>query len=252
MVYGYGPQGGVPSLAIVGQALSDPLGTLTSSKTIRAGTASPSQGRYGDYFGAAIDPSDTTVAWVAGEYVGNGACQTDPKLYTPCWGTFVSSMRVHLGISDSRIFDGYSVQTIGGLDINLASLTVNGTVTVQASGNSTFSRTYNVAGIVLNLQSNGGYRALFIVNIGVTPRLSSDIEVILTVGTSATLNLYVSKSLDINFDGTVDQDDLNLYSGPCYGQPASCDPRLDVNADGTIGILDVALVADFQGAVDLR
>ncbi len=47
-------------------------------------TAAPSVCRYGDYFGAAADPSDPGLIWIEGEYEKTGAI----------WSTYIASIRV--------------------------------------------------------------------------------------------------------------------------------------------------------------
>jgi len=87
VVYGYSSATNstccYPSLAVTGQATSDPRGSYRQPVTIKRGTADEPTNRYGDFFGAAVDPNDPTRLWVAGEYhrISN-------------WSTFIDSMRV--------------------------------------------------------------------------------------------------------------------------------------------------------------
>ncbi len=85
VVYGYSSANNYPSLAITGQATTDPAGSLAPAVTIKAGIAPNTSGRYGDYFGAGVDPSNSTIVWVSGEYgnTSNGA-----------WATFIANMNV--------------------------------------------------------------------------------------------------------------------------------------------------------------
>ena len=57
-----------PSLLVTGRDPTDPANTLQNVVTIRAGTANDESTRYGDYFGAATDPTGTSTFWVAGQY----------------------------------------------------------------------------------------------------------------------------------------------------------------------------------------
>jgi len=59
-----------PSAMATGRASSDPVNTLQTPATIKSGTAIDTSTRYGDYFGAATDPTPTSSStfWVAGEY----------------------------------------------------------------------------------------------------------------------------------------------------------------------------------------
>ncbi len=88
VVYGYSSSTIFPSLAITGRAISDPFGSLVQPKNLKLGSADQTSGRYGDYFGAGVDPSSTTTVWVAGEYTSNAG---------GVWSTFIASMNVTSG-----------------------------------------------------------------------------------------------------------------------------------------------------------
>ncbi len=68
LVYGFSNSTIYPSLAVTGQLTSDPLDSLGQPLTIKLGSANDTSGRYGDYFGAGVDPFDPGTVWVAGEY----------------------------------------------------------------------------------------------------------------------------------------------------------------------------------------
>ena len=91
VVYGFSSLSIHPSLAVTGQATTDPAGSLAPSVTIKSGNQDDAFGRYGDYFGAGLDPSDTGVVWVAGEYHTSisGSCDAFGE---SCWSTFVDRM----------------------------------------------------------------------------------------------------------------------------------------------------------------
>ena len=86
VIYGYSSSTVSPSLALTGQSVFDQSGALAPALTIKAGNSSNPTGRYGDYFGAAVDPSNSTIVWIAGEY-GNTA--NGP------WATFIANMNLH-------------------------------------------------------------------------------------------------------------------------------------------------------------
>jgi hypothetical protein len=90
IVYGYSSSTIYPSLAVTGQASGAKTGTLATAQVVRQGSANDTSGRYGDFFGAGVDPSDTTVVWVAGEYhnIATGGCGYGLN----CWATFIASM----------------------------------------------------------------------------------------------------------------------------------------------------------------
>ncbi len=76
VTFGTSSVAGYPALMVASQLLGDPANTLQSPTVLRAGSAPYSTGctsgvcRYGDYFGAASDPADPSLVWVAGEYAG--------------------------------------------------------------------------------------------------------------------------------------------------------------------------------------
>ncbi len=68
VVYGQSSSTMDPSLLVTGRLPTDPVSALLPSVTLRLGTAPDKSTRYGDYFGAATDPSAASTFWVAGEY----------------------------------------------------------------------------------------------------------------------------------------------------------------------------------------
>lgn len=70
VVYGLSSSSIYPSLLVTGRSSADSLNTLRTPATIKKGAASDITTRYGDYFGAATDPTPSTNSafWVAGEY----------------------------------------------------------------------------------------------------------------------------------------------------------------------------------------
>ncbi len=68
VVYGRSSSRVYPSLLVTGRAPGDASNTLQTPSTIKSGTASDTTTRYGDYFGAATDPSTSSTFWIAGEY----------------------------------------------------------------------------------------------------------------------------------------------------------------------------------------
>ena len=85
VIYGYSSSTIFPSLAVTGRATNDPIGSLAQPKNLKLGSADQTTGRYGDYFGAGVDPSNTTTVWVAGEYTSNTG---------GVWSTFIANMTI--------------------------------------------------------------------------------------------------------------------------------------------------------------
>src|SRR6267143_960536 len=88
-----------PSAMATGRASTDPLNTLQAPAVIKAGTTADTSTRYGDYFGAATDPTPTSSStfWVAGEYRADSTFQN--------WNTVIGQIG---SFSASGTFD-YSV-----------------------------------------------------------------------------------------------------------------------------------------------
>ena len=121
LVFGFTSSSSVryPSIAISGQAAADTPNTIRPPQTLREGTVpdiEPVQAgfvgtRFGDYFGAALDPSAPERVWVGGEY------QTlSSTFYSPSpWSTFIGSIGLPvshvISISESLTI-AESIQTL--------------------------------------------------------------------------------------------------------------------------------------------
>jgi hypothetical protein len=79
--YGYSSANIYPSLLASGQTVGSPRNTLFQPVLLKLGSFPDTSGRYGDYFGAGVDPSNTKIIWVAGEYHS-----------TSQWSTFISAI----------------------------------------------------------------------------------------------------------------------------------------------------------------
>ncbi len=66
-VFGYSSSSLYPSLALTAQAISDSPNSVESLLAIDQGSGPENSHRYGDYFAAAVDPSNPAEVWVAGE-----------------------------------------------------------------------------------------------------------------------------------------------------------------------------------------
>ena len=90
VVYGLSSSMSNPSLAITGQAITDPLGTMSIAQSLIVGSTADTSTRYGDYFGAGLDPTDPSTVWVAGEYhsSGTGVCGS----FGSCWSSLIGSI----------------------------------------------------------------------------------------------------------------------------------------------------------------
>ena len=128
VVVGYSSTADYPGVVATGQVYGDPVGTWQPLVMVRAGTGpeDPSKlcstvCRFGDYFGAGLDPSDSTTVWLAGEFgTASG------------WGTSIFGAKIRAMLTLS-----YGVQGGGtGYTAPTLAFTVNGTATNVALGTS--------------------------------------------------------------------------------------------------------------------
>ena len=85
VIYGFSSQNDYPSLYATGQASG--ATTFQQPNLLKTGQTYDNSGRYGDYFGAGVDPSDQNKVWVAGEY--HKSTLSNPTKY---WATFISAL----------------------------------------------------------------------------------------------------------------------------------------------------------------
>jgi uncharacterized membrane protein len=182
IVYGYSSSaasGGTdiyPSLAVTGQTLNDPPKTLASAQVLRAGTANETaccRLRYGDYFGAAPDPSDPAKIWVNGEYhtTTAGIClgQAFGGTSGSCWSTFIGAIKmVGFTISPSPSYLNEVAGSSGSSTLSLTSLGGFAGSVSFASSVSPSGPTVTVNPSNVNLVSGGSVSATLTVSTGST------------------------------------------------------------------------------------
>jgi dockerin type I repeat protein len=167
-------------------------------------------------------------------------------------------------INDNENFTGVNVRTTGSLTLDSPSnvFTLSGTPTVTATNATThaslFTQTYTITKQPLNYPSEGGYQALFILNIAVSPyTLGLHLIEGLTGPTSTAPGssenyMFVYRNADVNGDGFVTNIDFNLVRNnygcsvgqPCYNGAA------DLNGNGIGDIIDVSVEVRFGGATN--
>lgn len=84
VVFGYSSATAFPGLMAAGRVFGDPLGTLDPPTVVVAGGGPETLGcsktakscRYGDYFGAGLDPSNGSIVWAAGEFATSSGWST--------------------------------------------------------------------------------------------------------------------------------------------------------------------------------
>lgn len=97
VIFGYSSSTTYPGLMVTGQSIGDLSGTWEQPRILKQGLGPETRGRYGDYFGASLDPSDPSQIWVAGEYGS-----------TAGWATFIAS--VSITVNTVALTLSYSVQ----------------------------------------------------------------------------------------------------------------------------------------------
>ncbi len=174
MVYGVTSSSVYASVAITGRGATAPAGTLNPATTIANGSVSVSCGtsacRFGDYFGAARDPSSPTGVFVAGEYLASSSVY---------WSSWVSPARTLNTATVDLTGSPYSVDTGQTVTFSVAvtnspcgpalghcTLVVpfgdgrSGGATCAASlTNLTFGHAYSAAGVYT--AGTGGYLAAY-------------------------------------------------------------------------------------------
>jgi hypothetical protein len=120
---------GYPSIAMTGQALGDPKNSWENIIYLKFSNSGSDHGcgiitqgnacRWGDYFGSAVDPSNPTVIWTAGEYFGYSKA-----FVFLSWCTSVTSM------TTSPLSFGFSLTNPGGITTLQGS---SGSATVTAT-----------------------------------------------------------------------------------------------------------------------
>jgi hypothetical protein len=112
ILVGYSSADEYPGLLVTGRLSRDPAGVLQTPVTVRAGIGLDRSWchpltavcRYGDYFGASIDPSDPGRVWFAGEF-GRGLGVG--------WGTFVLPVQIKAMLTLSYSLDSTPVPAEG-------------------------------------------------------------------------------------------------------------------------------------------
>ncbi len=240
LVFGYSSQTSFaccyPSIAVSAQGISDPIGTFVPPQVIITGSANDTSGlhtrpRYGDYFGAAVDPSDPSTVWVAGEYhnIAAGDCWSGN-----CWSTYVSSIKFN-GLSlraspsyltvatSSSATSTVTLSSLGGFSgtVSLTSsitpkgptTSVNPTsVTVPAGGSASTNLTITAS----SSTPSGPYIATVTATIG---SRSYNITIPMTVGPDFSIaanpvSLTVAPGLSTS--STITLQGLNSFTGTIY------------------------------------
>jgi hypothetical protein len=255
LIYGESSTTIYPSLFVTGRLANDPINTLqTPAMIVRNGTAYDSSQRYGDYFGAATDPTPGQgyAFWLAGEY---RTSTSGTAWSTVIAGIMSLSNTLTVAVNNNASIDQSIIVTNGTLTVFPSSSTFSGRITVRASSSSTgsllFSKTYNLPTLNLHSATDSSLQSSFILKISVIPyALSSDITLNLKNGT-ATFEVNVTRNLDIGGNGVsvnlIDLSILLLDYGSVQGD-SKYNPVADIDGSGNISILDVGMESFYYNA----
>jgi phosphate ABC transporter phosphate-binding protein len=145
------------------------------------------------------------------------------------------------------VLDSSRVSTIGTLVIDQRTKTVSGLAAAVAvdktSGSTTYSKTYNIPNLQMFLQGTD-FTLSFVLNLAVLPyALSTDVTVTLRSSFTASTSHTLTRELDVAAQGSVNIVDLATIAF-FFGQPASNSPTSDIDGNGgTIDIIDIATAA---------
>jgi hypothetical protein len=182
LVFGYSSSADYPSLAVTGQAITDPSNSLETPQTLVIGSQIANSTRYGDYFGAAVDPANSTNIWIAGEYQ-NAKLGTTGCGGPDCWSTYISA------VSESRFVSGSipSPVTLGAL----GSPQSGGTVIQNQSGGVGNCLTVASAGTLSFMTANLEW-------FNYPPKGTMQVSVYTTTGTTQTSSCAVANRIAVS------------------------------------------------------
>lgn len=163
------------------------------------------------------------------------------------------SPTITVPISNSAVFDGSSVVTMGSLVANLGNGTFSGSVTVTARNSTThiviFNKTYTIPLTRFNTPSSSVQTSIFLVNIIVKPYNLSSAVFIQLKNNLATVSIGVTRQVDIHHVGVVDIADASALAvafGSTTTDP-NYNPLADFDANGDVSIVDASILAlDFD------
>ena len=148
--------------------------------------------------------------------------------------------------SQTISFDGVTVKVSGTITVDTTAKTLSATVTLtevnSTTGATIFSKTFT-----LNLSFATSNSLRFVLNIPAVPLM---LAASCTVNVGSPATCMVSRTPDLNHDGTVDFLDASMLAFAFGSTPGTTrwNPAADLNADGQVDILDAALFAADYGA----
>jgi hypothetical protein len=190
-----------PSSLVTGRASSDPINTLQAPVTVRSGSAPDTSTRYGDYFGAATDPTPTAAStfWVEAEYRKDSTFQN--------WNTVISQVGA---FSTSTSFDfSVSLNPTSGSVVQGSGTTSTVTVSLVSGTSTTVSLSTSISPTATGLTAtvnptSGTPTYTSTLTISTTTSTPANSYTITVTGTSGTLSHSATYSLTVTAPGTGD------------------------------------------------
>jgi hypothetical protein len=226
-----------PSAMATGRASADPVNTLQTPAVIKAGTTADTSTRYGDYFGAATDPTPTASStfWVAGEYRADSTFQN--------WNTVIGQIASFGG---AATFDfSVSLNPTSGSVVQGSGTTSTVTVSLVSGTSQTVSlsiSTPSVTGLTATVNPTSGtptYTSTL--SISTTTSTPAGSYTITVTGTSGALTHSATYSLTVTAPGT----------GGDFGISASPSSLTLVRTSSTSTTITITSLNGFSGTVSL-
>src|SRR2546425_2970784 len=190
-----------PSALVTGRASSDPINTLQAPVTVRAGSAPDTSTRYGDYFGAATDPTPTSAStfWLEAEYRKSSTFQN--------WNTVISQVG---SFSTSTSFDfSVSLSPTSGSVVQGSGTTSTVTVSLVSGTSQSVSLSTSInptaTGLTATVNPTSGtptYTSTL--TISTTTSTTANSYTITVTGTAGALTHSATYSLTVSAPGTGD------------------------------------------------
>src|SRR5438132_7070259 len=226
-----------PSAMATGRAATDPANTLQAPAVIRAGTTADTSTRYGDYFGAATDPTPTASStfWVAGEYRKSTTFQN--------WNTVIGQIA---SFSSGGTFDfSVSLNPSSGSVVQGSGTTSTVTVGLVSGTSQTVSITTSISltasGLTATVNPTSGtptYTSTL--TISTTTGTPANSYTITVTGTSGSLTHSATYSLTVTAPGTGD-----------FGISASPSSLTLVRTSSTSTTVTITSLNGFSGTLPL-
>ena len=226
-----------PSALATGRASSDPANTLQAPATIRAGSADDTSTRYGDYFGAATDPSPTASStfWLEAEYRQDSTFQN--------WNTVISQIGAFGGaasfdFSVSLNPTSGSVQQGSGTTSTVTVSLVSGTTQAVSL---TISTSPTATGLTASVSPTSGNPTFTsTLSISTTTATPTGSYAITVTGTSGALSHSASYALTVTAPASPD---FTISASPS---------SLTIHRTGSGSVtITVSSVGGFSGTVSL-